>query len=81
MLQNKSTKQDQKRSIVFNNKEKITTTNKVEAFNKQFVNVKIHCTNKINRKISKNVRNQPDSPEIKVTTIQIKEAIKDSKKQ
>ena len=78
-LQNKSNKQEINRSITFNNKEKTTAEGKVEEFNKQFINVKKHSTNKINRKITKNVKKLPNSPEIKISTIQIQEAIKASK--
>ena len=47
-LQNKTTKQEPNRTIIFNNKEKITLTEKANAFNKQFVNVTKYSTDKIN---------------------------------
>jgi endonuclease/exonuclease/phosphatase family metal-dependent hydrolase len=78
-LQNKKTKTEINRNITFKKKEACKSKEKAEAFNKQFVNVTKYTTNKINRKIDKNIKNLPNTEDIKFTSIQVFEAIKKSK--
>ena len=66
-LQNKRPKQEPNRTISFNKTDKITAKSKAKAFNKQFVNITKHSSNKTNRKIDKKVKNLPKSPKIEIT--------------
>jgi len=78
-LQNKKIKQEPNRSIYFNNKEKITPTEKSNAFIKQFVKVDNYSTNKQNRKTDRKIRKLINSEKIKITSSQVFEAIKSSR--
>ena len=77
-LSNKKNYAQVNRSITFNNKEKITSKEKAEAFNKQFTNTTKHQTDKQNRIIDRNIRKLTPQ-NIHLTKRQIKAAIKNSK--
>ena len=56
-LSNKKPPTQQNRSIRFGTKTAVTDIDKAKAFNKQFTNVTLYSTNKINRHIDHTIKN------------------------
>ena len=67
----------QNRSICFGTKTVITDKDKVKAFNKQFTNVTLYSTNKINRHID-HIMKTLSTEEIRLTTTEVQLAISNS---
>src|SRR4029077_8820399 len=78
-LSNKKPTQQVNRTITFKNSQKITPKEISESFNHQFTNITKHKTNKSYRKTDKKTSKLTNDPNYRITTIQIKEAIKSSK--
>jgi hypothetical protein len=76
-LQNKKPQQSQNQTINFNNKTATTAKQTATLFNKQFVNVTKHSTNKTNRKTDRITKRLPKT-QILITSPQVKQAIMDS---
>ena len=78
-LSNKKPTQQTNRTITFKNSEKTTAKEISESFNHQFTNITKHETKKYYRKIDKKTNNLAKNQNYRITTIQVKEAIKSSK--